>query len=371
MSYDKTKVEESYYQGSPVRRYWCQRDWNVSPRRPYVHPQRMAYYRTEEISRFDSRPYGEPNGFWEFGCFDSRSWPDVYRGPLLTNAAYEKFQNQTGDASQWANNLLEARQSIGIVADRAIKVARCFGALRKGRIGDAAKAIGISLSKPQRNRVGRALKKGAPDAFLEMHFGWVPLAQDIHSACTNLTKPDFGRRKITASANDSQHAEVHEQDSNTGTLGRTSRYYGGRLAAKMSAYVRVSNPDGYLANQLGLTNPLSVAWEAVPFSFVADWFGNVGQVIGAITGFVGLSLEDAYTSNFQVQTLNYMRSVSTPGAPPDQWWLNNFVQSEGKVTWFERELGITGPSLSLKPFKGFSPMRGVTAIALLLQTLKS
>nr|QXN75360.1 MAG: hypothetical protein [Grapevine-associated levi-like virus 7] len=33
------------------------------------------------------------------------------------------------------------------------------------------------------------------------------------------------------------------------------------------------------AGALGLNNPAGVVWEAIPYSFVADWFGNLGEQI--------------------------------------------------------------------------------------------
>lgn len=44
------------------------------------------------------------------------------------------------------------------------------------------------------------------------------------------------------------------------------------------------NTDGVAARlaPYGLTNPLLTAWELVPFSFVADWFVNVGDTIASL-----------------------------------------------------------------------------------------
>jgi hypothetical protein len=67
---------------------------------------------------------------------------------------------------------------------------------------------------------------------------------------------------------------------------------------KIGATVDLINPDLQLLQQMGLVNPLSIAWEVVPFSFVVDWFTKFGGVIDATTDFVGCRLRDPYTTKF-------------------------------------------------------------------------
>lgn len=64
----------------------------------------------------------------------------------------------------------------------------------------------------------------------------------------------------------------------------------------MQTRVRVTNPNLLLFNQLGLVNPAYVLWDAVPFSFVADWFLPVGRYLQSYSDWVGLHLDDPMTT---------------------------------------------------------------------------
>jgi hypothetical protein len=123
----------------------------------------------------------------------------------------------------------------------------------------------------------------------------------------------------------------------------------------MAVDVRVDNPNLHLAQQLGFINPLSVAWELVPFSFVVDWFGNVGQVLASFSDFAGLSQVNPRTTTFQKTT----KLTQT---------YTGYVANHESV-YVTRITSIVGPVLIRSQWKGISPVRGLTACSLLLQAL--
>jgi len=336
--------------------YSLYREWEVQPP-PYAAPLRFGFS-TANIR--GSKSYG--------GSFDVTSIDlgNISRntGADAGNQAYSNFVNQIGSSSQFANNVLEANEAIGGAANRILQISRFASALRKGNIAGAAKALATPVPKSLKGLKGQAKNFG--DQFLEFHFGWVPLMQDIHGAMQTLSKPDFGTRKL----------------SSRGRSGGTYRdrnvdYWGGRYhslnvwdttvvyQARYGASIRVVNPNAYLASQLGLVNPAAIAWEAVPYSFVADWFGNVGQVLSSATDFVGLDSTFAYNTTSERITKSYTGLVWD-----DANSQNSSNESfSGQKFSVSRSAGIPGPVLRLKPFKGLSLTRGITAISLLLQKL--
>lgn len=68
-----------------------------------------------------------------------------------------------------------------------------------------------------------------------------------------------------------------------------------RVSSLLKARYGVDGLSSFVSNNISI-NPLSTAWELVPFSFVVDWFVNVGDYINAHTG-LNMAHEIAGTSS--------------------------------------------------------------------------
>lgn len=78
--------------------------------------------------------------------------------------------------------------------------------------------------------------------------------------------------------------------------------------------VCVRNKTLMRLEQFGLANPTAVAWELVPFSFVADWFVGIGDYLAAQTALLGLEVLDGGTSQLSVRTYTTRVTGVNPGA---------------------------------------------------------
>jgi len=360
----KYKLLETHWGTNNAVNSATERFWDTSDHKPYVHPKFLS----TSVWRFENYDINPPT---PSGALDS-----VYQFPVvvdqsdidhMTNKSYEKFTNGVRDTAQGANNLLEMQGNFDTIAKHAVALTSAYKAVRKGDISGALRKLGVTGVSSRKIGAIKKRSKQAADIWLELHFGWVPLVQDIGTSIGAIQRIDLGARRFKSSSS----TNFTHPDSYVDIIGSVTehvvRNYGqGKVTVKMVANYRMSNPNALLANQLGFVNPLSVAWEAVPFSFVVDWFSNVGQVLGACTDFVGLSLEDSYTTTFSAGTRFDFLSIEDSADSSNNSSRNVLVQ----VISCRRRYGITGPTLSFKPFKGFSPTRGATAISLLLQTLK-
>jgi hypothetical protein len=332
------------------------RQWDTqSP--PYKSTMGYGYQKDMVLNFTSTRPLyagGYPDGIG-------------FVTPNETNARnrnYAKMVDKLGNASQWANNLLEARESIDSVVGRAGQLLSFARNLRKGNFSGAAKALG--QPKPSTKQM-RSLDKAKSfgDQFLEFHFGWVPMVQDIGSALDTLNKTDFGSRTLRSSGRITSRSHDRYE-------GGAPQYYRivdstATTTVKSTITTRVTNPNAFLASQLGFVNPLSVAWEAVPYSFVVDWFSNVGQVLASSTDFVGVEISNPCTVVATIASSSQIISGQYDG---DDGHTHDYSSSQNDIyVRIARSPRFDGPTLEVKPFKGMSVTRGATAIALLLQHL--
>lgn len=328
--------------------FYYDRIWNTQ-KRPYKHAMAFAYenFRYQILADRSDGGSASPN---QIGFMDPSD---------AINSSYEQLTNGIGEQSQFANNLLEAKESIGMIESRGLQIVKSLRSLRKGNVAGAISALGSPQpTRGQKNALSRA--KSVSDQWLELHFGWVPLIQDIHAASNTLSKTDFGSRRITGSGNLSAQSNERVDNSPSNFERNSVRQ---KVNVRQVCRIRVSNPNAFLANQFGVVNPASVAWEAVPYSFVVDWFANVGQCLNAMTDFVGLTVEDAFVTTFWQNSFDHSVQYLRP---------QDFQYSHSDRTTqvrCVRGFGVQGPVLKLKPFKGLSVTRGATAIALVLQHL--
>lgn len=281
------------------------------------------------------------------------------------NQAYARFVQSAQDTAQWAANIAEGRKAIDSIARRAATLTRFTRTVARGDFYGASIQLGLTEAPRKVSR-----KKSLADNWLEYHFGWEPLVKDIGASLEIAIDPYFPK-KVRASGRDVYNRRGYNITSPSGnTSYRRKEVYTIDDVCSMGAYVSVRNPNVALLSQLGFINPLSVAWELVPFSFVVDWFGNVGQVLGSMTDLAGLDLSNSWYTHKQTNMNTESWRYGTFQVPTGHKTGEVFLLEGIKCVHVRRRTGIPAPSFALKSFHGFSPVRGLTAISLLLQGLK-
>lgn len=96
-----------------------------------------------------------------------------------------------------------------------------------------------------------------------------------------------------------------------------------------------------MAGALGFNNPLGVLWEAIPFSFVVDWFTRIGNAISrtAVQPFVGPWELRRVTHSYLISG-KWSLSVEYPSGYTPQ----SYVSDEGTFTLYHREVGLPVPA---------------------------
>lgn len=184
----------------------------------------------------------------------------------------------------------ERNQTARLIGDTASQLARAVRNLRRGRVRDAMRDLGLS------RKHGEPRGSNWPQKWLELQYGWKPLLSDIYGACDALSKRDTDDFGITAKGNAKTFLTNQFSNSNPGTS-----WYVSASEYELGAYVRV---DAFLGplnklSSLGVTNPLMVAWELVPYSFVVDWFLPIGAWISSIDATLGVTIRGVSSTTFK------------------------------------------------------------------------
>lgn len=216
------------------------------------------------------------------------------------------------------------------VGDTATNIAKAIRALRRGNYRDAARHLGI------RGNPGRPRGSNWVNHWLGLQYGWKPLLSDIYGACDALSKRPKDDWRVTAKGSTRDETIYEKKTTPTGTSSPTSNFdaYHCIAVRKRGVLVRIdalpTNDLTMSLASLGVTNPLSVAWELVPFSFVVDWFLPVGNWLDSLDALLGYSSAWTSTSTYN-ETLWEDRGVSRTNYTTNAWVKNDWYGTKRTV----------------------------------------
>lgn len=154
-------------------------------------------------------------------------------------------------------------------------------------IKDAKRRLGLTR-KQLRTPEGRALVlQSANDAWLEGRYGWRPFVYDVMSWFDARATPKAqrytarARKKKTVSVTTYRNLGKHNKLGMIRVMDELTLV--GTLRAGQLAEFR-PQINGY-AQSFGLYDVMGTAWELIPYSFVYDWFCNLGDVAKALQAY--------------------------------------------------------------------------------------
>lgn len=251
----------------------------------------------------------------------------------------------------------EMRKSVNMIAQRTGTLYKAVKAAKRGNFLVAAQTLGI---KHNSRKV-----KDVASGWLELQYGWMPLLQDIEGAYKLTTQKllDYGMI-ITAK---SSVTEKYEERLNAPSLSppfvaSCSREL--NMTAKCTLSYRVDSVAMNFAAQAGLDNPLTVAWELTPFSFLVDWLIPVGNLLDAFTATQGLTFMGGSLTRV---TRGVQKNVLLMDGS-----MQSFGAGFGEVKLFRMErTTYSSTPFPLPYYKNpFSVMHGLNGLALLISILK-
>lgn len=168
-----------------------------------------------------------------------------------------------------AVDLAQANQLVSMCA----KTIRAFGRsalyLKRGNISAALRELGVNGKNKKLN------SKDVSGRWLEIQYGWLPAMGSCFEAAKAFEAISMGRTNRVV-AKHSMPRFVGEASCSPlppwGYSAPCKPYARGKIICELEEELS-------FARTLGLTDPLQVAWELTPFSFVFDWFLPIGTYL--------------------------------------------------------------------------------------------
>lgn len=279
-----------YSMGTPVTRRKVRHVFYQSSTKPkvfnnkYFKPNAIRYFAYDltygaGLTRSNGKPFSPVN---EVPTLANTNPTYSTIESMMNNAAtlaVNKFIGELGSVRVNLYDLLRTRQeSIQMVTDRCMQLFRAAQAFKKGRWRRGCEILGIKKKRPKNSEF--------PQIWLEYSYGWAPFLGDIYTICDSmLTVPSTVVKKS------------YREDFALPIIRATGhlRFTGvcvGKVLATAKSVVTLDAPFMHAMNQYGVLNPFAVAWEMVPFSFVADWFIPIGDYLNQFNATAGLKFYD-------------------------------------------------------------------------------
>jgi len=246
--------------------------------------------------------FGECTGNWCLATYGPPAQPtsDASLVQLLTDLASTKaWAGIEAPAVQGQVILAELKKTISMLVNPLAGLTGFIKDRRKWEKYRGRKPRGSTRNQQARNRTAReSLVDGAASAaasWNEARFGWRPFLMDIEAILKLLQQGDFGDRKVSRVKQErvvesTRTYTGHSEGVDIDFSEQTTSYYTVRTGFLYQYQNSPLRDFGFSWADLP-----SSAWELIPFSFVVDWFVNVGDYIQAITPKYGTTILAAWT----------------------------------------------------------------------------
>lgn len=271
--------------------------------------------------------------------------------------AQAKLLSSLSDArTQWnlAVTLGEARETAAMIAHTASRVGKAFLSFKKGRITDSWRQLRGKTRVPVHHQENfRELKRRAnrdtwvdevASAWMEYSYGWRPLLGDIDSAAKYLAE-----KHVRGYFPVQEVSRAHR----VRTTSLAVEGGGGSPAFNVRSWPSCHSRYTYelypqwarqpsTLDELGFTDPYTLAWELLPLSFVTDWFVNVGQVLQSLHEFRQWGVKRGIISHRS--TLLRERELKTDWPASANGTTEIYSPKYSKFHWMDRKVETSLPT---------------------------
>lgn len=261
-------------------------------------------------------------------------------GSVITsvdNRAKRKFL----DAYERIHSSFEAGQDIGEYKQTLESVIHPMKSLKEGMIHYLSS---LKKVKHKNRKSPKSLPKILSDTYLEFHFGWQPLADDVASLIADAGRYRFPQYPINATAADTYQGDIQSRSFGGGFGPSLTQKYKstGTYFVRYKGVVR-SNSDrsGVIsqAQALRLTprDWLPTAWDLLPYSWIADYFVNVGDILQGLAFCSADLVWGCYTTRI-IKQVHYNGPTLDPFVPTVDTVSHSESVQGGSSTFVDRHV---------------------------------
>lgn len=261
----------------------------------------------------------------------------------------------------------EGNQTISMIASK-LKAIRVFA--RWAKYG--------SIYIGRRNKIPRT-ELEIHNKWLELRWGWLPLMSDLYGLMSAFAG-NMAWAEVRSVGTSKQRASgvFHRENYVCDYVTYYSRngHHGVRFNYDLKKEYRcvlrgvLNSAPAAQAAALGFTNPLTVAWELVPFSCVADYFVSIGDFLSALDATNGYTFKSGSVTHYSNWSFNF--SVDSLW---DEYQMTNWYNDVGSGSYekisLNREVLTKFPSPQLHFKNPFSVIQCANMLALLAQTFSN
>jgi hypothetical protein len=283
---------------------------------------------------------GELSGYPHIHAPPEHASLDSSFASRVENRCTVKFLNRAQDIL----SSIEAGQDLGEYKETIHSIHKPLSSLKSGMINYLEK-----LRKLKRSSKNPAsLRKILTDTYLEFHFGWQPLADDVAKLIADAGRYRFPQYPVSASAGD-----IYQADE--GQFQRTAGSFPGALewsertthefSVRRKGVIRSNAANGQIgrAQALRLTpeNWLPTAWDLLPYSWIADYFVNIGDILQGLSFISSNLIWGSRTARIKTKIHSsdvYYRPAIFGDGYPYVWVTQNFSSGGGSYDGWRTSL---------------------------------
>lgn len=236
---------------------------------------------------------------------------DSIRADVLNDAKIRCLVKAADTKVNLAVALAEAKKTSDLILDTANRIDRAYRAFRRGQFREVARLLEISPNKVHKT-------------WLKNQYGVQPLLMDVKGAAEFFAQQTVGRAaKFVVSGKSKRSFTKSKTTVGTAYNGPwvETDTISGFVEAKVKLWLELTSTTASAAQQLGLTNPALFVWEKIPYSFVFDWFIQVGDYLTAVSALDGITIrramESSITESHHVMTAPDVINITNGGSRID------------------------------------------------------